>query len=116
MGAIIVVISVFVLGTGLVLGLFFAVTKLPGYLLQRKLNSRLDEVTADPDEKPVDGEQLVKDKHEGLLPGFDRLAGGTVRGSALAVWIEQSGVQLSISGLLMMSLVSALVFGFIAAT
>jgi tight adherence protein B len=116
MGTLILVISVFLMGAGVVLGLYFAATKLPGYLQHRKLSSRLEEVTAVQEAAPKDGEQLVKEQHSGLLPGFDRLAAGTARGSALAKWIEQSGVRLSISGLLLISLLLAVLFGFIAAT
>jgi tight adherence protein B len=110
------VLSVFVLVVGLVLGVYFLVTKLPGYLQQRKLDARLEELTATPDETTADGGQLVKDKHEGFLPGLDRIAAGTTRGSNLALWIEQSGVQISISGVLMLAGVLALIFGFITAS
>ena len=116
MGSLILVLSVFVLGAGAVFGAYLAVTKLPGYLLQRKLNTRLDEVTAPVDATPEQGGDLVKETHAGFLPGFDRLAAGTARGSALATWIEQSGVQISISGLILVAGVCALLFGFIAAS
>ena len=46
MNAFILVAAVFLLGMGLVLGLYFLVTKVPGMLLQRKLSSRLTEVTS----------------------------------------------------------------------
>jgi tight adherence protein B len=115
MGAAVLVLSVFVLGMGVVLGLFFAVTKLPGYLTQRKLNARLDEVTAAVAEGPADGEQLVKDRHVGPLPGLDRFAAGTMRGSRLATWVEQSGVQLSISALLIIACLSGALFGLVTA-
>ena len=116
MGNLPLIASVFILGAGVVFGLFFAVTKLPGYLLQRKLNTRLDEVTAVHEDAPKDGEQLVKQTHDGLLPGLDRFAVGTARGTALAVWIEQSGVRISISGLLLIASLCAVLFGFIAAS
>jgi tight adherence protein B len=110
------ILSVFVLGVGLVLAVYFLVTKLPGYLQQRKLDARLEELKATPDESTADSGQLVKDKHEGFLPGLDRMAAGTTRGSNLALWIEQSGVQISISGVLMLAGVLALIFGFITAS
>ena len=116
MNAMMPVLSVFVLAVGLVMGIYFLVIKLPGYLQQRKLDARLEELTATPDEATADGGQLVKDKHEGFLPGLDRIAAGTTRGSNLASWIEQSGVQISISGVLMIAGVCALIFGFIAAS
>ena len=114
MNGLMPVLSVFVLGVGLVLGVYFLVTKLPGYLAQRKLNARLDELKVIPDAEEESG-QLVKEKHEGFLPGLDRMAAGTTRGSNLASWIEQSGVRISISGVLFLAGLLALVFGFIAA-
>jgi tight adherence protein B len=92
----ILVVSVFVIVVGLIMGLFLGVTKLPGFLLQRKLSTRLEEVTAPADALAENGDTLVKDKHEGFLPGLDRLAVGTERGSNLAIWIEQSGMQIRI--------------------
>ena len=109
-----VLVSVFVLGAGAVLGVFLLITKLPGILAQRKLDARLAEVTVTPDAE-VDGVAVVKEQHKGFMPGLDRLAAGTTHGSALAKWIEQSGVRLSISGLLMLALVGALIAGFIVA-
>jgi tight adherence protein B len=110
------VLATFILGAGAVFGLYLLVIKLPGYLTQRKLNARLEELSAAPDAAAEDGGQLVKQKHEGLLPGLDRMAAGTTRGSAMATWIEQSGVQISISGVLMLAVALALLFGFITAT
>jgi len=116
MGATMIVLSAFVLGVGVVLGIYFGALRLPGILAQRKLNSRLDEVMATAEDAPVDGAQLVKQRHDGLFPAFDRLAGSTARGSALAHWIEQSGVRLSIGALFLMASVVGLVLGFITAT
>ena len=116
MSAFILVTAVFLLGMGVVLGLYFLVTKVPGMLLQRKLSSRLDEVTAPAEETDADGEVLVKERHRGLLPSLDRLAAGTTRGFALATWIEQSGVRISISALLLIACALGLVVGFITAT
>jgi tight adherence protein B len=114
MATFILVLSVFVVGAGLVMAAFFGVTKLPGYLLQRKLSSRLQEVTA-ADAPEENDEALVKARHQGPLPGLDRFASGTARGSALASWIEQSGVQLSISGLFLISLLTGALCGLIVA-
>ena len=116
MGALLLVLSVFALGFGAVVGLYFAVTKLPGYLLQRKLNARLGEVTAAAEESTDNGAAVVKETQDGFLPVFDRLAAGTARGSALATWIEQSGVNISLSGLVLLAGGCALVFGFVAAS
>ncbi len=116
MVTILLVCSVFVLGVGAVMGAYGAVAKLPGFLLQRKLNTRLEEVTAPDEPEATDHAALVKERHAGPLPGLDRFASGTARGSALAYWIEQSGVRLSISALLLIALGSAAVTGFIVAS
>jgi tight adherence protein B len=111
---LILVLSVFVLGVGAVVGAYAAVTRLPGFLLRRKLNTRLEEVTAPDVPDAEDGAALVKERHVGPLPGLDRFASGTARGSALASWVEQSGV--SISALLLVALGCAAVVGLIVAS
>ena len=113
---LILVLSVFVLGVGAVIGAYAAVTRLPGFLLQRKLNTRIEEVTAPdmPDAKA--GAALVKERHVGPLPGLDRFASGTARGSALASWVEQSGVRISISALLLVALGCAALVGLVVAS
>jgi tight adherence protein B len=115
MAPFILVVSVFVLGAGAVLGAYVAFTKLPGFLLQRQLNTRLDEVTAPATGEPDDESDLVKQRHQGPLPMLDRFASGTAHGSALAIWIEQSGVRLSISALLLIAAGCALMGGLTVA-
>ncbi|HEY2432651.1 MAG TPA: type II secretion system F family protein [Vicinamibacterales bacterium] len=115
--AFILVVSVFVIGTGLTLGVCLAIGRLPGYLAQRRLLSRLGEISRpDLPQSDDDGGELVKERIAGPLPMLDRFAGGTARGSTVARWVEQTGVKITISGLLLMSLVAALVCGFLAAT
>jgi tight adherence protein B len=113
MSATILVLSVFVIGAGAVVGVFMLVTKLPGYLLQRKLNTRLEEVTAPDAPEATDGAALVKARHSGPLPGLDQFASGTAQGSALAAWVEQSGVKMSISALLLIALAGAALLGLV---
>ena len=116
MSSAVLVLSVFIIGAGAVVGVFMLITKLPGYLLQRKLNARLGEVTApDPTADAEDSAALVKTAPGGPLPGLDRFASGTAQGSALASWVEQSGVRLSISALMLISLGLAALFGLIVA-
>jgi tight adherence protein B len=110
------VLAAFVLGAGFVLGSYFGVTKLPGMMLQRRLESRLEQVTRPAEENPSEPDGLVKQRHAGPLPGIDRFVSGTARGSALAGWVEQSGVKITVSALLLIALGCALVLGFIVAT
>jgi tight adherence protein B len=116
MGAFVLVASVFVIGAGIVLGAYLLVMWLPGYLAQRRLDSRLTELTTlGLPETEQEGDALLKSRHEGPLPGLDRLAVGTARGFALGNWIEQSGVHLSISALLLISLACGFGLGFLVA-
>jgi tight adherence protein B len=108
------VLLVFLFGVGAVVGGYLAITKLPGYLLQRKLENRLDEVTST-DEPAVQGETVVKGRREGPLPGLDRLVAGSARGNALGIWVGQAGVEMSVSALLLLSLGCGLLFGLIVA-
>ena len=113
MSAAVLIIAVFAVGAGVVVGAYYAVTKLPGYLVQRRLTSRIEQMTKPIEEAEGDPAGLVKDKQVGPLPALDKLVGGTERGSALGKIIEQSGVRITVSALLLLSLVSAVLTGFV---
>jgi tight adherence protein B len=113
MAPMVLVALVFIVSVAVVMGLFLGVTRLPGYLAQRKLNSRLDELALTPEASSDTDETLVKTKNDGVLPGFDRIAAGTERGSRLAMWIEQSGVAISLSGVMLISLLLAALLGLV---
>jgi tight adherence protein B len=115
MGGAILILSTFVIGAGLVFGAYFAVTKLPGLLMQRRLNSRLEGLSRPADVPEGETADIVKERTAGALPMLDRFVGGTERGSALGKFIEQSGVKTSVSGLMLMSVASAFLFGLIIA-
>jgi tight adherence protein B len=108
----------FVFGVTLVFGGYTGATKVPGMMLQRKLESRLEEVS-----KPVESNEsaegklktLFKDEREGPLPALDRMAKGSAQGTALRRWLEQTGTRTTVSGVLLMGAASAVVFGFIVA-
>jgi tight adherence protein B len=110
------VLLAFVFGFFAVFAAYYGVSKLPGLMLQRKLDARLDEVVRPVEDEPKAGIGLVKSRHEGALPAFERLVAGSARGSALTLWVEQSGVKISLSGLLLASTVCAILFGFIIAS
>jgi tight adherence protein B len=87
-----------------VMGAYTGVTKLPAMLAQRKLQGRLDELSAPLDEPTLTG-NLVKMSDAGPLPALERMITGTERGSAFSRWIEQSGMKVSISGVLLVATV-----------
>lgn len=107
------VFAVFVFGVALVVGGYYAITKLPSYLQERRLSARLEEVTAIDTPKDDSSAELVKTRQEGPLPMLDRLASGTAQGSALTAWVEQSGSKISVSALLLIALLCGAVTGFI---
>ena len=82
-------------------------------LAQRKLDSRLQELSQDPEPEATASSLLLKVQHVGPMPALDRMIGGTTRGSALGRWIDQSGVKASISGVIVVALCSAAAVGFI---
>ncbi len=101
----ILVALAFVVGVGLVMGGYTASAKLPQMLKQRRLDARLQEVSQ-PLDRTDDApkKMLVKVQNEGPLPAFDRMLAGTERGSSLTQWIEQSGMKVSLSGVMLIAL------------
>ncbi len=105
MAGVILLVLIFAFGVAAVMGLYFAATKLPGMLLQRKLDARLLEVSQPAGDEPeAAGKVIVKVLHEGPLPAFDRLMSESTRGSAVGRWIEQSGMKVSVSGVVLAAL------------
>lgn len=103
----------FIVGVAVVVGGYYGVARMPAMLEQRRLDGRLLEITAPLDE-PDTAKVLVKETNEGPMPAFDRLAGGTARGTALARWIDQSGMKTSLSAVLIVALVAAVVMAIVA--
>ena len=108
------VLLAFAVGVAIVMGIYLAASRIPGMMLQRRLQDRLQQVSQPVEEKTAT-KAIVKVSLEGPLPAVDRLLGGTTRGSALGRWIEQSGMKASISGVLLVSLVLAGALAFAAA-
>ena len=107
------VLFAFVVGVGLVMAVYFGAMQVPGMMMRRKLEDRLQEVTQPFDDKET-ANVLVKVAAEGPMPAIDRMLAGTAQGSSLARWLEQSGTKASISGVLIVSLVLAVLLAFVA--
>ncbi len=116
MAAAILVTLVFTFGVAVVMGLYLGATKLPAMLEQRRLDARLLEVSQPDAEEPEvgAGHLLVKSQHEGPLPALDRLLADSARGFAIGQWIEQSGVKVSASAMLLLALGGAVLTGLAA--
>lgn len=113
MAVLLALISAFVVGIGLVMAVYIGLTKVPAMLAQRKLDGRLLELST-PLDAPVAANVLVKIRNDGVVPALDRFIGGTTKGSSVARWIEQSGMKASISGVLLVGAVLAVLLGFAA--
>jgi tight adherence protein B len=99
----VLVLLAFVFGVALVMGGYTALTKLPEMMQQRALDKRLQELSAPPEPGREEAKGLIKTMHDGPLPSIERMLGNTTRGSALGRWIEQSGVKISISAVLIIA-------------
>jgi len=103
----------FVFGVTLVFGGYSLISKLPQFMEKRRLDQRLSELSALPDaDQTDDAGGVVKAVHRGALPILDRLLGNTTRGSAFGRWLDQSGVKVSVSGVFLIALGSALLLAF----
>ena len=113
---LLLVVLAFAIGFFMVFGGYFGVTKLPGLMLQRKVEARLEEVTAVESAATGDEGQtkaLVKNIARGPLPAIDKILAGTTRGSALGRWIDQSGVKTTLSAVLLIALGLAAAFALV---
>jgi tight adherence protein B len=103
-------VAVFVLVTGMVIGLYVGATRLPAWLAARRLDRRLREVSQREPEL-TDTPTFVNQRLEGPLPGLDKLMGEA--GSSLTRLIEQSGVRTTPSAIVLFSLGAALAAGIL---
>lgn len=113
MAGLFLVVLAFACGVALVMGGYSAVTKLPAMLQQRRLDRRLQELSAPPEAEDEGAKGVVKAARRGTLPALDRLLGETTRGSAIGRWIDQSGVKASLSGLLAIAVVLGAIGAFV---
>lgn len=111
------VLLAFVAGVTGVMGIFLAVTKLPGLMRQRKLEQRLREVSTGAggfDEPGESGSSsLIKTEVGGALAALERAAKRHAKGAALSLWVEQSGVKIGVGSLLALSALAGLGGGFL---
>ena len=83
---------VFIGVVGLVFGIYFAATKVPLILEQRRLERRLQEVG--PLTETSDS-SLVQHRHVGALPAVDKLLASTSAGPRLTTLLEQAGSRMT---------------------
>ena len=97
---------VFVVVTALVAGAGVWAMRLPETLANRKMARRLHEVSHRDEEQPQ--ASFIRERKAGPMPALDKAFGGT--GSPLARLIEQSGVIVAPSTIILASVMLAMVF------
>ena len=102
-------VLMFVIGIGVVMGGYAAVTWLPGEMARRRIDQRISEVATpyQPDDRT--SAHIVKRGAQGVMPALDQYADTTPWGSASAKLIEQAGAKIGVSTLLLCCVLGALV-------
>jgi tight adherence protein B len=111
----ILVFLAFLVGAGMVVAFYFGGAQLPEMMKKRRLEQRLQELSAPPDEPKESKGALLKAGPEGPLPALDRMIGSTTRGSSLGRWIEQSGSKATISSVVLAAVGLGVLIGFVTA-
>ena len=113
---LIVVGFAFAVGVAVIVAGYLGASRVPGMMMQRKLQSRLEEISQAPEERiGANKNVLLKEEKGGPLPGLDRMLKGTARGSSASRWLEQTGVKTTLSAVLIMASVSAVLFALVVA-
>ena len=106
-------IVVFLGVTGLIYGAYYSATYFPTAAAGRRFARRLQELGPGAAEPEIGAPTLVRTVARGPLPTIDRLLRGSNAGIALTQLIEQSGVRTTPSAVVVMSVVAAIVVGFL---
>ena len=113
MGGLLVPVVMFVIGIAVVMGGYAIVAWLPGRMAQRRIDQRIADVTTPyrPDVDPSTA-HLVKRGAQGMVPALDRIAQDTAWGSRSAGLIEQAGMKIGVSTLLIVAALTMVICAF----
>ena len=111
MAPLLIAFGVFVFAAAVVLGLYYAATRLPTVLAQRRVQARMADVTRPLDPEPGLGFEIVKKQRGGALPLIDRVVADTGAGTWVARLVEQAGSTTGVSTVL----IAALALGLLMA-
>ena len=96
-------IGVFLVVTGVAMGLGWALSSIPGNMAKRRLEKRLREVGSLSLMQDGEAASVVRQDEQGPLPSVEKLLGKTGAGLSLTRLIEQSGVRATSGGILVVS-------------
>jgi tight adherence protein B len=97
------VIGVFLIVTGIAMGVGWAISAIPGNLAQKRLEKRLRDVGSVSIATTGEAASVVRQDEQGPLQGVQKLLGKTGAGMGLSKLIEQSGVRATTGGILVVS-------------
>jgi tight adherence protein B len=103
MGSLFVPLAVFLLGAGAIVGLYLALVYLPGFFARERIDQRIREAAGTPFRETSE-DSVLKRQVQGPLPLIDRIMAQSGKGSAMAKLIDQAGMHMSVSSLLLASL------------
>ena len=110
MGAVLLPVLVFLFTAGVVVAIYAAVTYLPAALASRRIEQRIRDTAGAPAIVNA-GSSVLKQQVEGPLPLLDRLFAKNRKGSGLAHLIEQTGLRVSVSSVLLATVLLGLLGG-----
>jgi tight adherence protein B len=96
-------IAVFLIVTGIAMGIGWAISAIPGNLAQKRLAKRLREVGSIATSAAGEATSVLRQDEAGPLPAVQKLLGKTGAGMSLAKLIDQSGVNATTGGILVAS-------------
>lgn len=103
MATVLIPAGVFLLAVAMVVGIYYAVLYVPAALASKQIEERMREAAGEPPKPEADG-SVLKQQVEGPLPLVDRVLAKSRRGSAFGRLIEQAGLQVSASSVLLASI------------
>jgi tight adherence protein B len=103
MAPVLLAIFVFLFAAGAIFGIYAAVTRLPAALARRRIDQRIREAAGMPAEVDAGAGTVLKQDAGGPLPLVDQLLAKSVKGAGLARLIEQAGLKISVSTILLAS-------------
>jgi tight adherence protein B len=107
MSSALVPLLMFAIGVGAVVGGYALVTWMPGALTRRRIDGRISEVARPILQEDTAHTPALRRQVDGAMPGVDRLLEQTGAGARLATLIEQAGMRMGVSTLVLISLASA---------
>src|SRR5262245_66459573 len=99
----VLVFGVFLIVTGIAMGVGWVISGIPGNRAQKRLERRLKEVGSVSIAPTGEAASVVRQDEQGPLQGMQKLLSKTGAGAGLSRLIDQSGVRATTGGILLVS-------------